>query len=258
MFLAYFSNEREESWPNRAAAEEFFRNSNVHCGWDKGVLERWLRFGLREQTSQACSRDGKSSEGGANISLTTSKHQESWTYARSYFSPLADSLNKDLYDANRRRYPDTDPSTIKTHPFYRAEPDLTLDNLPRLRPSVLYVFPQKSPVSTPALHAQKMELTGTGKGGSGGVKAGRVKSVGIEHGSHLVTFEKPDLCAEILVGWLMEWFEQWKQDEEMEMEEGARGKSEMEGNRLVISKEWRDRTKAWMYDFLKSKAKAKL
>lgn len=28
-FLAYFSNEREESWPNRAAAEEFFWKSKL-------------------------------------------------------------------------------------------------------------------------------------------------------------------------------------------------------------------------------------
>lgn len=221
-------------------------------------MEKWLQLGLREQTSQACSEDGKQIEGETPIALTTAKHQESWTYTRPYFSPLANSLNEPLLHENRRRYPDTDPGTLKTHPFYRAETDLTFDNLPLLRPSVLYVFPQKSAIATPALQGQIMETTGIGKGGSGGVKAGKVKSVGFERGSHLVTFEKPDQCAEIVVGWLIEWFGEWRQDEQKEMEEGARGKSEMKGNRLVISREWHDRTKVWMDDFLKSKAKTKL
>lgn len=258
VFLAYFSNEREESWPNRAAAEEYFRKSDFHRSWDRRVLEKWLRFGLREQTSQPCSEDGKQIEGETPIALTTAKHQESWTYTRPYFSPLANSLNEPLLHESRRRYPDTDPSTLKTHPFYRAETDLTFDNLPLLGPSVLYVFPQKSAIATPALQGQIMETTGIGKGGSGGVKAGKVQSVGFERGSRLVTLEKPDQCAEIVVGWLIECFREWRQDEQKGMEEGARGKSGIEGNRLVISREWRDRTKAWMDDFLKSKAKTKL
>lgn len=258
VFLAYFSNEREDSWPNRATAEEFFRKSNFHRSWDRRVLEKWLRFGLRDQTTQAYLEDGKQIEGEVNIALTTPKHQESWTYIRPYFSPLVTNLSEALLRENRQRYPDADPSTLRTHPFYRAETDLTLDKLPLLRPRVLYVFPQKSPMSTPALHGTKMETTGIGKGGSGGVKAGKVKSVDFERGSHLITFEKPDPCAEIVVGWMLEWFREWKQEERTEMEEGARGKSEIEGNRLVISKEWRDRTKAWMADFLKSKAEAKL
>lgn len=258
MFLAYFSNEREDSWPNRAAAEGFFRKSNFHRSWDQRVLERWLRFGLREQTSEAYSEGVKQVEGEANLALTTTKDQESWTYVRPYFFPLTTSSHQSLFHANRARYPDTDPSTLKTHPFYRAEIDLTLDNLPLLRPSVLYVFPQKSPMSTPTLHGQKMETTGVGKGGSGGVKAGKVKSVEFERGSHLITFEKPGQCAEAVVDWLTEWFREWTQDERTEMEEGARGKSEVEGDHLVISKEWRDRTKAWMDEFLKGKAKTKL
>lgn len=82
-----------------------------------------------------------------------------------------------------------------------------------------------------------METTGVGKGGSGGVKAGKVKSVDFERGSHLVTFEKPDQCAETVVSWLSDWFKEWKQDEKTGIEEGARGKGEIAGNRLVISKE---------------------
>ena len=123
---------------------------------------------------------------------------------------------------------------------------------------MLYVFPQKSPLSTPTLHAVKMETTGIGKGGSGGVKAGKVKSVGFERGSHMITFEKPNQCAEIIVGWLIKWLREWRQDERIDVEEGSRGKSEIEGNRLVISKEWRDKTKTWMDDFLKSKSNTKL
>ena len=258
MFLAYFSNKREDFWPNRAAAEEFFRKSNPYRNWDQRVLERWLQFGLRETTPQAHTEDRKRIEGEADIVLTTSKHQESWTYIRSYFSAFASSLDEGLLGENRRRYPDADPRVLKTHPFYRAETDLTFDNLPLLRSSVLYVFPRRSPMSTPWLKGKKMDITGIGKGGSGGVKAGKVKGVENEGGSHLITFEKPDKCADIGFLWLIEWYRGWEQDERIEIEEGARGKSEIEGHRLVISKEWHDKTNIWMDDFLKSKAKAKL
>ena len=222
------------------------------------MLERWLRFGLREKTPQAYSEDRKRIEGEANIALTTSKHQESWTYIRPYFSAFASSLDEGLLGVNRRRYPDADPSVLETHPFYRAETNLTFDNLPLLRSSVLYVFPRRSPMSTPWLKGKKLDTTGIGKGGSGGVKAGKVKGVELESGSHLITFEKPDECAEIGFVWLTEWYRGWEQDEMIEIEEGARGKSEIEGNRLIISKEWHDKTNVWMDDFLKIKAKAKL
>ena len=113
-------------------------------------------------------------------------------------------------------------------------------------------------MSTPWLKGKKMDTTGIGKGGSGGVKAGKVKGVDFERGSHLITFEEPDKCAKTSFVWLIEWYRGWEHDERIEIEEGARGKSEAEGHRLVISKEWRDKTNVWMDDFLKSKAKAKL
>ena len=61
-------------------------------------------------------------------------------------------------------------------------------------------------MSTPALNGKELETTGIGIGGSGAVKAGKVKNVGFDRGSHLVTFEWPGQCAETVVGWLGEWF----------------------------------------------------
>lgn len=119
-----------------------------------------MEYGLREILNP---RHHASSEAATtrleSITLTTSKNLES----RSYIRHISPSL------------PDLDPSTCHmTHPFYRPGPAITLSNLPHLRQSVLYVFPEKSAMATPQLKKEKMKSTGVGVGGSGGEKAGAV------------------------------------------------------------------------------------
>ncbi|KAJ5165826.1 hypothetical protein N7492_006122 [Penicillium capsulatum] len=79
-------------------------------------------------------------------------------------------------------------------PFYRPEPRQMLQRLPDLKPSVLYLFGSKSELSTPVSRQQKLEITGTGVGGSGGVAKGRVKEAVLPCG-HLVPMELVEECA---------------------------------------------------------------
>ena len=77
--------------------------------------------------------------------------------------------------------------------FYRPEPVRTFENLKFVRPSVLYVFGEISPLSAIDSRADKLTNTGIGLGGSGGVKKGRVKDVVIKDTGHLIPMEKGSL-----------------------------------------------------------------
>ena len=116
------------------AAEAAYRKSKLHSTWDSRELRLWLKHGFRSTPTALYPRSSSVPDGA--VTLTTSEHQELWTYVRPYFEPLpADGSQQD-----RGRYPDVDPKSLSTYPFYRAKPALTLSTLPSLRPSVLYVF----------------------------------------------------------------------------------------------------------------------
>ena len=58
---------------------------------------------------------------------------------------------------------------IDDFPFYRPEPPQIFRRLPELKPSTLYVFGESSDLSSPHARHAKMQITGTGIGGNGGV-----------------------------------------------------------------------------------------
>lgn len=80
-----------------------------------------------------------------------------------------------------------------------------------------------------------MPLTGTGIGGSGGVKAGRVEKAIIENGGYMVTLERVKECATVLGRWFEKKIEEPGAEETFHRER-KRGKSERE--MLVTSKLW--------------------
>src|SRR5690606_4307172 len=75
---------------------------------------------------------------GSEVTLTTSKHQENFTFFRPTH-PAYDARGEKV--VRRDLVPDLDPKGVeKTYPFYRPEPALTLSRLPALRPSVFYIL----------------------------------------------------------------------------------------------------------------------
>ena len=96
--------------------------------------------------------------------------------------------------------------------LYRPEMYHFYDRLPELKPSVLYVFGGRSEASPPANRADKMARTGTGAGGSGGAKEGRVQEVVLDCG-HLVGMEKPDECADACVDFMVDELDRWEDKE---------------------------------------------
>ncbi len=83
-----------------------------------------------------------------------------------------------------------------------------------------------------------MDLTGSGVGGSGGAKEGRVKEVVVASAGHLVAMEAVDACADAVAGWLEAELSRWREDERRITQEWAKRPKE---DKLMVSEEWKKR-----------------
>lgn len=218
---------RRDIWPSRSIARSLFLKSPYYTGWDKRVFELWMKHGIRD-TPTALYPD----ERNGTVTLATTRNQEVWTFLRERFLP------GDGHDpAQREAYPDMDPNIPSIMAFYRPEPPRTLERLPELRPSVLYIFGGDSYLSTPSMIKEKMERTGVGQGGSGGVKAGRVKEVTLKGRGHLIAMEAVEDCADPIAEWLGKELGRWRKDQEAYKEWTKIPLRE----RQVVSEEWKKR-----------------
>lgn len=228
------STYRRDIWPSRKAAAESYKKSPFYQAWDRRVLERWLQYGLRDLPTAIYPLDEKSlrelSDGnGKPVTLSSTRHQEVFTYARpNYETPPRK-------DANKVTHPDLDPNLPGSFPFYRPEVVQISDELPHIRPSVMYIFGGKSNVCTPKLNDEKMVQTGTGLGGSGGAPLGRVRNVVLDQIGHLVAMEAPVQCAEIASSWLGQELQRWRSEDEA-FRAAWREKSKVE--KMTVDDQW--------------------
>ena len=186
----------------RKEAEIAFRKNPFHRAWDPRVLHLWLEYGLRE------ANEGTTDEA---VMLTTSPAQEVFFFLR----PNYLGSGHDGKPIDRRTHADVDPRSPINYPFYRPEPARIFHALPCLRPSALYIFADPNHVSalTSAYNDLKVSRTGTGVGGSGGVREGRVKSVIITGVGHMVPLEAPNRTAQQAAIWIGEEIRRWNSDE---------------------------------------------
>jgi hypothetical protein len=148
------------------------------------------------------------------VVLTTTVHQEVYTYLRPSW-PAYDADGKIII--HPELVPDLDPglgSEYPTYPLYRPEPPATSARLPNIRPGVLYVFGDKSSASPKDLQKHKLETTGNGVGGSGGVKQGRVKGVSHPDYGHLIPMEVPGFCARVAAEWASRELGRWRNEDD--------------------------------------------
>jgi hypothetical protein len=235
------STSRREIWPSRKAAAEKLKSSKFYQSWDPRVLDRWIQYGLRElptyhfphataasstpptitaDPSTATVPPAKDTE--KEVTLRTTKHQEVLTFLRPNF-PTPDYPNPST-EPNPITHPDVDPSAQPSSPFYSPVPIATFHKLPHLRPSVFYIFGDPAAgafLSAPILKADKLTHTGTGVGGSGGVKKGRVSSVTFDGIGHLIPMEVVERTADECVGWLKPELDRWRRIEDEERAEWA-------------------------------------
>lgn len=144
-------------------------------------------------------------------------------------------------DIDRMQFADILGPPGTTTPFYRAEPIIAHLALPHIRPSVLYVFGGRSPLSSPKLREAKLERTGVGIGGSGGAEAGHVKNVILAKSGHLVPMEDVNGCAEATSTWLEKVAERWKQDEAKYQ---TRWEEKSSKEKVTVTSEWVEKVKA--------------
>lgn len=89
-------------------------------------------------------------------------------------------------------------------------------------------------MSPPSLREEKMRLTGTGVGGSGGAPEGRVKAVLFPNVGHLIPMEAVSACADAAADWLQPEIDRWVREDE-EWRKAWTAKSEEE--RRTVSEE---------------------
>lgn len=227
---AEMSTFRRDLWPSHEAAVAAFSKQKFYQQWDPRVLQRWLKFGIRDTPTPL----HPDVEGGAT--LATTKHQEVFSFLRPTFA-----LKDGIYDmATRSELPDMDPSLGSEYgmPFYRPEPPLTFARLPHLRPSALYIFGELSDMSEPWSQADRLDNTGTGIGGSGGVKEGRVSGVTLKGVGHLIAMERVAGCAEVMVPWIAKELVRWE-EEEAAWKKWRDAKTARE--KVTVSKEWQEK-----------------
>ncbi|KAF2472290.1 uncharacterized protein BDR25DRAFT_303011 [Lindgomyces ingoldianus] len=249
---AYSSAMRRDRWPSREVAATAMKRNKFYQTWDPRVFDRWIQYGLRELPTRLypeCSSTpgptpaAVSAEPTATpvapqpkeVTLTTTKHQEVMTFLRPNFPFRPGDLEPSSSEysltnptaLNRRTHPDLSPGPKAQAPFYRGESILTFHQLPHLRPSVLYIFGSQSFLTTPEIIKEKMDLTGTGVGGSGGEPEGRVKNVMIQDTGHLIPMEKVEETASEVAGWIAKEMVRWRAHEKLtEQEWGKRRGSE--------------------------------
>lgn len=202
MSPAQASTLRRDWWPSRQAAAEAFLRNPFYRSWDPRVFSLWMQHGLRdvptETYPEAAAASSRGSHEGAPVTLTTTKHQEVFTFLRplqyegSEGSTLSRSTHADAFG--------TAPGAGAD--FYRPEPIQVFHALPQLWPSCLYIFAEHSDLSSAESRRLKMERTGKSTGGSGGVADGLVKEVVIAGAGHFVAFEKPAEVAAAMGQWL--------------------------------------------------------
>ena len=202
---AIASVKRRDIWPSRAAAATSFGKSPFYRAWDPRVLDRWIEHGLRDLPTLLHPQ----SEHPEAITLRTTKHNE----VHSFLRPAVDYNAPDANGKPTRvTHPDLPPTLAPDLPFYRPEPGLVFDKLPHVRPPVLYILGAKSDVSMADERKAKMERTGSGWGGSGGAKEGKVREVLLDCG-HLVPMEKVVETADEAGKWIVEGRGRWAEEE---------------------------------------------
>jgi hypothetical protein len=290
--LTRISTGRRDLWSSREEAIKSARKS--YKQWDERVLQRWFKYGYRtlptvvypQSEASSLPLDVASSSSNAvfdvytwvqdrwpeegfrplvnekgPVTLTTTKHQEVFSYLRPNFKGFAPNVSSTkktskptveqdaktsvstqmTKDIDKLQFADVVGPPGTTMPFYRAEPIIAHMALPHIRPSVLYVFGEKSPLSLPQLRNAKVERTGVGIGGSGGAKNGQVCQTVLPRCGHLAPMEDVNGCAEAASTWLGQMTQKWKTDE-AEFLASWTGKSSRE--KATVTTEWVEKVKS--------------
>ena len=218
---------RKDSWPTREQAEKDMVKAHSASSWDPRTISRLKKSSIYEATSQ----DGYSKEWRA----TTPRNQIAGLVFR--YNPRRLGATSESFEAmtleEREAIPDMDPNGHNPGQVYRPELIEAWNLVPKLRPHVLYVNGSNSPFFSPAKRREeRARITGTGVGGSGGMRLGAVEQVVIQGGEHTMVFDEHiGEIARHIAAWMGRELQRYKATEEQRGKEvQARG---LEGRQSV-------------------------
>ncbi|KAL4895523.1 alpha/beta-hydrolase [Aspergillus ambiguus] len=220
--LVWITASRKDTWSSREEAEKFIRK--VMRSWDPRVVDRCLRYSFRSMPTAIhpyVKREGSNSED--PVTLTTSKHQETFSTVRANFlqhKQLGLSDNEAYSEPGRVSrphdalfLPDMLGRQYQGQMFYRPETVLAYRLLPHVRPGVLFVSGAESTLYQSGYHSEAARRTGTGFSGSGGQDYSRVKHVVIDKARHTLPMEFVTQTADSIGLWIAAEGERWWKDE---------------------------------------------
>ena len=206
------STYRRDLWPSRQAAAEAYAKTPVFAAWDKRVFERQVAYGFRDLPTAVYPDLPKDSDPDSPpVTLTTTRHQEVWTYVRPNYENYERIQAGQESMINRSTHADMDPDAAFL-PFYRGEPLIIFKRIPTVRPSALWLMGGKSNLNRAELQ-QAAKACGTGVDGSGGMAEGRVKAVILPEHGHLFPMENVDGTAHECAQWLGAEMARWREAE---------------------------------------------
>ena len=175
--------------------------------WDAQAKNNLMKYGVYEESGK--------------WRATTPKEQIAALVCR--FNPKRLGIDgvEDMAIEARERIPDVDPEAWNPGQFYQSALKQSWDLLPHVRPWVLYINGEKSPFfGRPKTRDERAKITGTGVGGSGGMRMGAVEQVVIKDGEHTMVFEKQvGEIADYIARWLGKETERWELGEKKRLVE---------------------------------------
>lgn len=233
--VARSSSYRVDLWLSLSAASDAFRQNKFFAGLDPRVLDNILKHGIRKIPTSLYPLSETVKEGACT--LTTTKHQEVWSFLRPNFEGRDAQSSQNRLD--HLLFPDISMAQ-RGLLFYRPEISIAQEYLAYLRPSVLYIYGAQSYLSAPDRQNEEMERTGSGLGGSGGVKMGQVEKHVFENLGHMVPLEDVRGCTKVIGEWMEKKLTQFKVDEEaLKKYDPQKSTNDM----LIMSQKWLDLVK---------------
>ncbi|KAK6596954.1 toxin biosynthesis protein [Botrytis cinerea] len=214
--VARSSSYRLDLWPSLSAASDAFRQNKFFAGLDPRVLDNILKHGIRKIPTSLYPLSETAKEGA--YTLTTTKHQEVWSFLRPNFEGRDAQASQNRLD--HLLFPDISMAQ-RGLLFYRPEISIAQEYLVYLRPSVLYIYGAKSYLSAPDRQNEEMERTGSGLG-------------------HMAPLEDIRGCTKVIGEWMEKKLTQFKADEEaLNKYDPQKSTNDM----LIMSQKWLDLVK---------------
>ncbi|KAF1956868.1 alpha/beta-hydrolase [Byssothecium circinans] len=220
---AFMTTNRPDLWSSLESAKSQFRQKKFYKSWDQRALEKYLEHGLR-QTPTLLYPDAPD----GSVTLSTTKHQEAWSYVRSNFTQYP---QEGQFDEQERMITADMTADQAQYQFHRAEAGLAFQSLSYLQPSVTWIFGSKSYINSRSDREDLVTRTGTSARGSGGVESAVLDGAG-----HMLPLERVDDTANLVCAHVESALDQYQKEahfwKTFDSAKSARGK-------LAVSEKWK-------------------